>query len=334
VVEALAQELNRSGETRMQTAPVHQHRGDLAWETAFSEFSSALQTPATFAISPGVGPGTVSRSALAHLRAQVAHALLSDCHLCAHHCGVNRVAGELGKCHAGVGTRYHLAQTEVSDEPDLAPCFAIGLSGCDLRCDFCISGAESWNPQAGARLNASRLAHQASVALASGARSIMILGGEPTVHLPAALELVAHLPDTAMLVWKTNAHGTAQARSLLAGLFDVWVADYKFGNDACADRLAHVPNYTAVVRENLCWAAVHTHLIVRHLVMPGHVECCWKPVASWLARELPGATVSLRGGFWPGWHSSRHPELHRTASHQELERAKSIAMDLGLSCCS
>ena len=36
--------------------------------------------------------------------------------------------------------------------------------------------------------------------------------------------------------------------------------------------------------------------------MPGHLECCWEPVAEWLGNELPAVAVSLRGGFWPGWH--------------------------------
>ena len=82
----------------------------------------------------------------------------------------------------------------------------------------------------------------------------MILGGEPTIHLPTALEIVAALPDDARLVWKTNAHGSAQARKLLDGMFDVWLADFKFGNDDCARRLARVADYGRVVRENLLWA--------------------------------------------------------------------------------
>jgi len=275
-------------------------------------------------------PPTQSRAALARFRASRAHRLLGDCHLCAHHCGVNRLAGELGKCHAGINARYFLAQTEVNDEPELAPCFGIALSGCDLRCDFCISGYESWNPGAGTPLDAGLISRHAADALASGARSIMILGGEPTIHLPDALRLVGSLPDTATLVWKTNAHATVQARTLLQGLFDVWVADYKFGNDTCAERLAHAPDYTRGVRENLRWAAAHTRLIVRHLIMPGHLECCWKPVATWLANELPDTAVSLRGGFWPGWKSRRHPELTRTTSGSELERARNIAAECGL----
>ena len=66
-------------------------------------------------------------------------------------------------------------------------------------------------------------------------------------------------------------------------MFDVWLADFKFGNDACALRLAKVPDYTSSVRENLLWADRHSELIVRHLLMPGHIECCWRPVAEWLA---------------------------------------------------
>ena len=133
------------------------------------------------------------------------------------------------------------------------------------------------------------------------------------------------------LVWKTNAHGSPpQARDLLDGVFDVWLADYKFGNDDCARRLAKIPDYGRTVRENLLWAAEHSELIVRHLVMPGHLDCCWRPVAEWLATELPGVKVSLRTGFWPAWHSARHADLRQTVSASESESAFQIAAELGL----
>ena len=206
----------------------------------------------------------------------------------------------------------------------------MALSGCDLRCSFCITGAQSWNPDAGEPLDAARLAARAVAALEKGARTVMILGGEPTIHLPSVLEIVAALPDEARLIWKTNAHGSASARALLAGLFDVWLADYKFGDDDCAQRLARVSNYTAFVRENLLWAAQDNELIVRHLLMPGHVECCWRPVATWLAEALPGVKVNLRAGFWPGWQSARHAELRRPVARAETDRAWDLARELQL----
>lgn len=256
--------------------------------------------------------------------------MLADCHFCAHHCGVNRLEGELGLCHANANARFFLAQTEVTDELELIPTFAIGLSGCDLRCDFCITGLESWNPRIGSSFSASKLAAMATEALNNGARTIMILGGEPTIHLHAALELVALLPDTARLVWKTNAHCSAQARSLLEGVFDVWLADFKFGNDACARRLAKISNYTEIVAENLLWANAHSELMVRHLLMPGHIQCCWEQVAKWLSENLPGVKVNLRSGFWPAWRARVHRELSGTVAGHEAAQAQEIAEIYGL----
>jgi putative pyruvate formate lyase activating enzyme len=251
--------------------------------------------------------------------------MLADCRFCAHDCGVNRLAGERGLCHAGAETRFFSAQVEVSDELELIPTFAVALSGCDLRCDFCITGGPSWNPKAGTGFDASAMADRAAHALQRGARTVMVLGGEPTIHLPAALELVAALPDNAKLVWKTNAHGSAQARELLDGMFDVWLADFKFGNDACALRLAKVSDYVRIVKENLIWAHERSELIVRHLLMPGHVDCCWRSVAEWLATELPDVKVNLRAGFWPALHAKRHHELAGTVSRLEAESAADIA---------
>ncbi len=317
------------------------------------------------AATPDGGAETgAPRSGLARERARIARAMLADCHLCEHHCGVNRLAGETGLCHAGAEARIFMAQTEVSDELELIPTFAIALSGCDLRCDFCITGGPSWNPRAGEPVRLEELVARADAALASGARTVMILGGEPMIHLPAVLEIVAalserrpparrvgvhasacypnklkleHQPLHAVpeagapkLVWKTNAHGTAQARELLDGMFDVWLADFKFGDDDCARRLARASDYVRVVRENLLWANEHSELIVRHLLMPGHVECCWQPAAEWLAAALPGVKVNLRSGFWPAWRAARHPELRGTVSAPESARAVDLARHLGL----
>lgn len=291
---------------------------------------TALSAATVQADSAVRAPRRYSRKAVAAERAVIARALLANCHFCAHHCGVNRLLGPAGHCHAGADACFFSAQTEVSDELELIPTFAVALSGCDLRCDFCITGASSWNPGAGVALDAKEMAEQAREALAAGARTLMILGGEPTIHLPSVLELVAELPADARLVWKTNAHGSAEARALLDGLFDVWLTDYKFGNDACAQRLAKVGNYTAIVRENLLWADAQSDLIVRHLLMPGHVDCCWRPVAAWLAKCLPGVKVNLRSGFWPAWRANRHLELAHPLAIQETEQALAIADEYSL----
>jgi hypothetical protein len=49
-----------------------------------------------------------------------------------------------------------------------------------------------------------------------------------------------------------------------------------------------------------------------------------------LAGELPGVKGSLRCGFWPAWHSGRHPELSRPPSLEECAQARKVAGDLAL----
>jgi putative pyruvate formate lyase activating enzyme len=274
------------------------------------------------------------RAVTAAMRASLARRAYSNCHLCAHHCGVDRSAGERGYCQAGVEAHVFSAQTEVSDELELIPTFAIALGGCDLRCSFCITGKESWNATSGIRMAPTSIAARAVEAVSRGARSIMILGGEPTIHLPAVLDIVAELPGDVRLVWKTNAHASAQARELLDGLFDLWLVDYKFGNDGCAKRLGLIADYTDVVRENLLWAYSHSELMIRHLVMPNHVECCWEPVARWVSHRMPSVRISLRTGFWPAWKARSHVELRGTITLAEMKAATDIAARYDLNLAS
>ena len=270
------------------------------------------------------------RQVVARERAQLAHAALGACRLCPQDCGVNRLADERGWCRAGSTARVFSAQIGVGDELELIPTFAIAFNGCDMRCAFCITGADSWNPQRGEPFDAAGLAMKATAALQAGARTVMILGGEPTIHLPEAIRFVAALPSSARLIWKTNAYISIEARALLAGLFDVWLADYKFGNDRCAERLAKIGDYQLRVQDTLFWASHASELIIRHLLMPGHVDCCWEPVARWIGAHLPLTKVSLRCGFWPAWKTGRHAELRRTVRTAEEQRAVEIARSYGL----
>lgn len=223
------------------------------------------------------------------------------------------------------------AQVEVGDELELIPAFTIALSGCNLRCAFCITGDASWHAARGAEIDTLALAARAADAVTSGlAKTILILGGEPTVHLPWLIEFVTLLPDDARLILKTNGLSTGAARELLDGLFDVWLVDFKFGDDRCAFDLSGTSGYRAAVGETLLWANARADLIVRHLLMPGHVECCWKPVAAWIAEHLPMAKVSLRFGYWPAWKAERIPGLDRPITLAEQTEALAIARQFRL----
>jgi putative pyruvate formate lyase activating enzyme len=259
--------------------------------------------------------------ALAHSR---------NCHLCEHRCGVDRLAGELGRCKAGPTARVFRHRVEYGEEPEIVPSHLFYLSGCDLRCAFCIAGRNAFDPSLGRDLTSDFFNECVDWGRGRGARNIQWGGGEPTIHLPAILDVMSKCPDLPPVVWKSDFHGTPEAFELLDGVADVYVADFKFGNDGCARRLAGVDDYVRIVTRNLLLVAERSRLIVRHLLLPGHDVCCYRPIARWMREHLRGVPFSLREGYLPSWRSHRFPEIARPIRPQEAERARRFAVRAGL----
>ena len=131
------------------------------------------------------------------------------------------------------------------------------------------------------------------------------------------------LVDVNVLVhaFHEGAPGHARYRDWLDGVVALYIADFKFGNDECAKRLAGVGRYLEVVTRNLRIAAERTPMIIRHLLMPGHVDCCFRPVVDWTAEHLPGVRFQLHTGYVPCWRASGDAKMGRLTSADEVREA-------------
>jgi putative pyruvate formate lyase activating enzyme len=252
------------------------------------------------------------------------------CTLCEHRCGADRAAGDRGPCRAGTTARIYKQRVEWGEEAEIAPSHLFYLSGCDLRCAFCIAGANAFDPRRGRPLTASFLGEAVARGRCEGARTLQWVGGEPTIHLPTILGAMAGCDNLPPIVWKSDFHGTPEAFALMEGVVDVYLADFKFGDDACARRIAGVDNYLAIVTRNLAIAASQGDLIVRHLLLPGHFDCCFRPIVAWLRANLPRAKFSLRDGYLPAWRADREPELAHPLAPGAASRAFDLADRSGL----
>lgn len=264
------------------------------------------------------------------LRAAQAASHDRHCLLCEHRCGVNRAAGEIGRCKAGTEARVFRHRVEHGEEPRLVPSHLFYLSGCDLRCAFCIAEEKAFDPRIGTLLDTPFLERAITWGRERGARNLQWVGGEPTIHIPAILRALSGCRDTPPIVWKSDFHGTLEAFDLLDGVVDIHVADFKFGNDVCAERIAGVPRYIDTVGRNLLRARASAELIVRHLLLPGHFECCFLPVARWLANHLPAVPFSIRDGYLPRWQARHHPDLAEALPADAGPLARREAAMLGL----
>jgi len=253
---------------------------------------------------------------------------LVECRLCPRDCGADRSSGQLGWCGAGAQARCFLDFVHYGEEAGLAPSHVVYLTGCNLKCLFCHT-AEERKTRPARLLTPAGLAELVARGRDQGARNLNILGGEPTVNLPALLELFAAVEDLPPLVWNTNLYATAEALAMVEGLVDTYLPDLKFGNAACAERLAGAGDYWDVVRVRLL-ELPRARTIVRHLALPGHFDCCTRPALQWLARELPGARVSLRLDYLVMPAARADPRLGRFLSADEARQALDFAGSLGL----
>jgi putative pyruvate formate lyase activating enzyme len=253
-----------------------------------------------------------------------------DCELCEHRCGADRGAGERGPCKAGIVPRVFRHRVEYGEELELVPSHLFYLSGCDLRCAFCIAEANAFDPGRGTPLAAEWFADAVAWGRTQGARNVQFVGGEPTIHLPGILEALAEAGELPPIVWKSDFYGTQAAFALLEGIVDVYVADFKFGNDACAQRIAGVERYVATITRNLVLAARQGDLIVRHLLLPGHFDCCFRPVVEWMREHLPDTKFSVRDGYLPKWRAPHFDDLAQPLARGEGNRARNLAGRSGL----
>ncbi|HEX8342808.1 MAG TPA: radical SAM protein [Tepidisphaeraceae bacterium] len=254
------------------------------------------------------------------------------CMLCEHRCGAARDSGERGPCKAGTEARVFRHRVEYGEEAELVPSHLFYLSGCDLRCVFCIAGLDAFDPSRGGVLTSEWFNACVEWGRGQGARNIQWVGGEPTIHLPRVLEVMALCPKLPPVVWKSDFYGTPEAFDLLEGVVDVYVADLKFGNEACAKRLSGVDGYMPIVCRNLLRVAQQpaARLIVRHLLLPGHEECCYRPILHWLRAHLPQVPLSLRDSYMPSWRAKRFDELSAPLSPRAGSAARGLAAAFNL----
>jgi putative pyruvate formate lyase activating enzyme len=245
-------------------------------------------------------PGETS---LLDLKIELATRMLRHCELCALCCGVNRLQGERGRCGLGTDAFVYEAYVHIAEEPPINPALNVSLRGCGMRCVSC-QQAPALDPR-GTATEALVPAFWERLDLGK-ARSLVFIGGNPTESLPAVLSFLRAAPAEFALPigWNCSGYDAVDAIRLLDGICDVYVPDFKFGNDTCATRWSEAPGYVenarGVMREML---KQQVPVFVRLLVLPGHRQCCHEPALAALAGLFASGhlSVSIHGTYLPEW---------------------------------
>jgi len=225
--------------------------------------------------------------------------LMSSCTLCERNCRVNRMSEQIGYC--GLGKEAYLFKDFIhwGEEGDLSPSHTIYLSGCNMRCRYCDNNKYINNPCSAYLANPANLAKRIKECRKKNTKNINWVGGEPTVNLLTIVDILLRVQEEIQVVWNSNMFATPQAMKIIDSFTDIYLADFKFGNDKCAQEIADVNNYLNIVTRNLKMIEKTKRIIIRHLPLPGHIECCSKPLIKWLAANMPEVELSLTANLFP-----------------------------------
>lgn len=270
---------------------------------------------------------------LLELKILIADRMLEDCELCERRCKAHRKKGKTGVCGVTDEPRISSEFLHMGEEPELVPSHTIFFSGCTFKCVFCQNWDISQAPMSGERMAPKELA---DIIDRRCGRNVNWVGGDPTSNLPYILEVLRCQTESIAQVWNSNMYLTEKSMRLLDGTMDIYLADFKYGNDRCGARLSGVKEYFRVVSRNHLEANRQCEMIVRHLVLPKHFECCTKPILDWLAKELDNRKVRVnimdqyRPDFLVAREPKRFPELVQRLSNNEWLRAYHYGRELGL----
>lgn len=281
-------------------------------------------------------------------RIDALRARLAECDLCPHRCGVNRLAGQLGRCGIGAQARVAAVCDHHGEEPALSGTGGAGtifVAGCNLRCLYCQNCQISQTDIAGyPTYTTAQLADAYLDLQRRGCHNLAWVS--PTHVVPQLLDAVAHaLPRGLSLpiVYNSNGYDAISALALLDGVVDIYLPDLKYADPVTACDLSGAPDYPdiamAAMREmyrqvgslQLDDAGIARRgLIVRHLVLPGNLAGT-RIALRRLAREVsPDITVSLMAQYYPTHRAHTVPPLARTITADEYDAALDAFVDAGL----
>jgi len=217
------------------------------------------------------------------------------------------------------------------EEPELVPSGTIFALGCTIRCLHCQNWSISQMHENGKRFSYTQLAEIIESLRGDGCRNINLVGGDPTPWLRDWLKVFKLVEINMPVVWNSNSYYSQMTAEILQGFIDVYLLDFKYGPGECATKISDAPRYWEVCTRNHLLASKFGELIVRVLVLPGHLECCTKPILNWISTNLGRSTrVNLMFQYRPEWRANEVSELRRRLTREEIERALELARGFGL----
>ncbi|MGJ8454285.1 radical SAM protein [Pseudothermotoga sp. U03pept] len=277
-------------------------------------------------------------------RADLLYSKMRNCELCPRRCHVDRLSGETGFC--GVADIPFVASygPHFGEESFLVGTNGSGtifFSGCNLACVFC----QNWEisqAREGRKITIEELATIMLKIQSFGCHNLNLV--TPTHQIAMilkALVIAVQKGFTLPVLYNCGGYESSETLRLLDGIVDIYMPDFKYGDNESALLYSGVPDYveisTSALKEmyqQVGPLTVETGIavrgvFVRHLVLPKDLtksQKVFQTIAS-ISKEIP---VNVMNQYYPAHRAYEYEELSRRIYPSEFEKAISAARDLGL----
>lgn len=289
---------------------------------------------------------TAFKSGLLKERVRQAYSLLDSCILCGHYCKVNRNKGETGFCRTGNKLKvssfgaHHGEEEPISGRRGSGTIF---LTNCNLGCVFCQNYDISQLGE-GSLYTVQKLASIMLHLQNAGCHNINLV--TPTHQTPmlldaiyAAAEKGLHIP----LVWNCGGYESTEVLSILDGLVDIYMPDFKYWDDEPALMYSKAPHYGETARAAIKEmhrqtgdlvmdqkGTAYRGLLIRHLILPENLAGTISLV-NWLKNEIsPNTYINIMSQYHPCYNAFHYEKINRRPKNSEFLNAKKYAVEAGL----
>lgn len=266
--------------------------------------------------------------------------------MCPRRCHADRAGGRVGYCNSPDAfcvsdILYHRWEEPVLCGPDGV--IAVFFTGCNLKCVYCQNSAIS-RGGVGHTVTEQQLTETVLPMLTPGVGCLDLV--TPTHYTEQLAFWLSKIRDrlTVPVVWNSSGYESVESLSMLEGLVDIYMPDFKYADSALAAVLSSAPDYPQVAEKAVAEmfrqvgppaynesGRLTRGLLVRHLVLPGYRQNSLS-VLDRLSSLVPPdkMLLSLMNQYTPEFAPKDGPKnLLRRVTTFEYQSVLNRAVELG-----
>ena len=205
------------------------------------------------------------------------------------------------------------------------------FSHCNLRCVYCQNYQIS-QPRAVVKHEITDYETAVNQIVAILQKNVNFLGFvSPTSHIPHMLKIIDMVQKhgfSPKIIYNTNGYENVETLRLLEGIVDVYLPDFKYADDELAQRLSGIPHYTETAlaaigemfrQKKSVLSDENPALIIRHLVLPNHVDNSIKVLEQIAEKISTDVYISLMSQYFPVYKALGVSEINRMLTNKEYD---------------